>query len=238
MDSVARSPGTTRQIGNNFSILATACSVYVQEVDVCNVHLRRVRCTGRLVDVEIALIKNDRSVSVLDVDILVGDVVDVAIADVGTGPRFEASTILSVEQGDVLDPSVRDVVFDSGILADGTHRYAVCSITPEISAQTVSGSSAEVRTDPCTMVSIFISSYVLHKDISGVGLRREAIVADIDASIGHSQPVYIERVEAIGVLRQRGSICRNCVYVYVVEDDVLGTDEESGPARRVFEMKT
>lgn len=45
-----------------------------------------------------------------------------------------------------------------------------------------------------------ITPEVLHKDVGSVGLWREAIVTDINPSVGDRQAIDIERVEAVGVL--------------------------------------
>lgn len=84
----------------------------------------------------------------------------------------------------------------------------------------------------------FHSQYSLDKDVCGVGLRREAVIADVDTGIRHSQTVCVQGVEAIGVLWQRGNIGGNGIYVDIVENNVLSTHEECCPAGRVLEMKT
>lgn len=81
-------------------------------------------------------------------------------------------------------------------------------------------------------------SYVLNKYVRRVGLRREAVVADIDTGIGHSQSVHIERIKAIRVLGQRRSVGRNGVDVNIVEYNVLGSHEKRRPARRIFQVET
>lgn len=69
-----------------------------------------------------------------------------------------------------------------------------------------------------------VAPQVLDKDVGGVGLGGEAVVADVDAGICDSQAIHVQRVEAIGVLGERGGIRRHSVDVDVVKDDVLGTD--------------
>lgn len=133
MDPIASRTGTARQICNHLSVLATACSRDVDEANVGDVDFRGISGTGSIVDVEVTLIKNDRSVGVLNVDVLVSNVVDVAISDICASPRLEASTVISVEQSYVLDPGIADVVLDTGILADRAHRDTVCSVAPKVS---------------------------------------------------------------------------------------------------------
>ena len=77
---------------------------------------------------------------------------------------LQSSAVLTVEQSDVLHVGIGDVVLDTRILTDRTHRDTVSAIAPEI----------------------------LHVDISCIWLRREAVIANIDTSIRDSQSINIE----------------------------------------------
>lgn len=171
MNATARRSRATRQIRDHPPILPTARPMHIQKVDIRDIHLTRVRRAGRLVDVEVALIQNNRSISVLDVNVLVGDVVNVSVADVWPRPSFQARAVLAVEERDVFEPGVGDVVFDAGVLADGSHGHAVRAVAPE----------------------------VLHEDVGRVGLGAEAVVAHVDACVGYGKSIHVERVEAVGI---------------------------------------
>lgn len=132
VDAVARRTRTACEISDDLAILSATCSIDVQKLDVGDVHFGRVSGTCRIVDVEIALVQDDGSIGVLNVDVLVSYVVDVAISDVRTSPCLETSAVLSVEKGNVLNPGIGDEVFDAGVLSDGAHRDTMCSVTPEI----------------------------------------------------------------------------------------------------------
>ena len=45
-----------------------------------------------------------------------------------------------------------------------------------------------------------VAPQVLHENVGCVGLGREAIIADVDAGVGHGQAVHVEGVKSIGVL--------------------------------------
>lgn len=130
MDPVTSSTRTTRKIRHHLAVLPTARPRDVQEPDICDFDFGRVRCTSRLVDVEVALVKDDRCIRVLDVNVLVSNVVDITVANIRSSPSFETSTVLTIQQGNVLDPSVRDVVLDARILSNRAHRHAVSAVAP------------------------------------------------------------------------------------------------------------
>jgi hypothetical protein len=52
-----------------------------------------------------------------------------------------------------------------------------------------------------------VAPQVLHEDVGGIGLGREAIIADINTGIGHRETVYVVGVKSVGVLGQ--SLRRN-----------------------------
>lgn len=157
MNTRARRPRTAHQIRHDLAQLATARAINIDEVDISDIDLARVRRTRRIVDLEIALVKHNRMVRILDMDVLVGDIIDEAVADIRASPGLEAGAVLAVEQRDVLDPRVGDVVFYAGVLADGAHGDAVRAVAPQ----------------------------VLDEDVGRVGLGAEAVVADVDACVGY-----------------------------------------------------
>lgn len=155
MNPITSRSGAARQVRNHLSVLPTARSRNIDEVNIRDIDIRRIRRTRRLVDVEIALIQHDRRVRVLDMDVFVGDVVHVSVADIRACPGLEPSAILPIEQGYVLDPRVADVVLDAGVLSNGAHRHSVCAVAPQI----------------------------FNEDVGRVGLGRETVVADVDAGV-------------------------------------------------------
>jgi hypothetical protein len=165
----------TREIRHYFTCFPTTCAFNVDEVNVRNVDFARILCTGRLIDVEVALIQHNRTIGVFDVDVFVSNVVDISVPNVRPCPRFQARAILAIEEGYIFDPCIGDVVFHTRILSDRAHADAVSAITPE----------------------------VLDKDIGGVGFGGETIVTDIDAGVGDGETIDIEGVEAICVLGKR-----------------------------------
>lgn len=74
MDPAAGRPWTTSQICDHFSVLASARTGKVDEVNVRDVDFARVRCARRLVDIEIALVKHQRCIRVLNMDVLVSNI--------------------------------------------------------------------------------------------------------------------------------------------------------------------
>ena len=209
MNPTARSARTARQIRHDLAVLAAARAGDVDEVDVGDVDFAWVGSACRLVDVEVALVEHDGRVCVLDVDILVGDVVDESVADVRACPGLEARAVLPVEERHVFDPGVGDVVLYAGVLADGAHGHAVGAVAPQ----------------------------VLNEDIGRVGLGGEAVVANVDAGVCYGETVNVERVETVGVLGQRRDVRGYGVDVDVIEDDVLGAHHEGCPAWGVFEVE-
>lgn len=81
---------------------------------------------------------------------------------------------LAVEQGHVLDVRMLDDVLHTRILSDTAHAHAVGVVAPE----------------------------VLHENVGGVGLGREAIVSNVDSGVGDAESVHVEGVKAVGVLGQ------------------------------------
>lgn len=45
-----------------------------------------------------------------------------------------------------------------------------------------------------------VAPQILDVDVGRVGLWGEAVVADVDTRVGHSQAIHIETVESVGVL--------------------------------------
>lgn len=172
VDSLACRSWAACKIGYNLSVLSTAGSADVDEVDVCDVDLARVCGASGLVDFEVALVQHNWVVCVLDIDIFVCDIVHVAVANIGACPSFEACTILAVEKGDIFDPRIGDVVLDAGVLAYGAHRDAMSAVAPQ----------------------------VLDEDVGGVGFGREAVVTDIHTGVGNSKAVNVEGIETVCVL--------------------------------------
>lgn len=111
------------------------------EEDVGDVYLTRIGGADRFIDVEVTLIEDDGGVltgllvwfsfscngverggaetySVLDQHILIGDVVNVAVTSSRASPCLESSTVLSILKSNVLQVSIRDVIFHACVLAD------------------------------------------------------------------------------------------------------------------------
>ena len=115
-------------------------------------------------------------------DIFVRDVVDSTITHVLASPRLKARTILSllvmtshgvsssrqtylpIQQGYILNVRVLDDVHYSWILPDTAHANPMGVIAPQ----------------------------VLHEDVGGIWLGREAIISNVDPCICNLQPVHIK----------------------------------------------
>lgn len=65
-----------------------------------------------------------------------------------------------------------DEILDTGVLSDTSHADTVSVVAPQ----------------------------VLHEDVGGVWLGREAVVANVDAGVGHTETIHVQRVESISVL--------------------------------------
>jgi hypothetical protein len=172
MNTITCRSRTTRQICNNIACLATAGARDIDEVDVCDVDLAGILCASSLVDVKVALVQYDRAVSFLNVNVFIGDVVDVSVSDVRACPCFETRAVLAVEECYLLDPCVGNVVLDASVLANRVHGDAVSGVAPQ----------------------------VLDVNVGGVEFGRETVVSYVDASIGDGEAIDIERVEAVSVL--------------------------------------
>lgn len=155
-------------------MLSAAGSVDVDKVDIGDVDLARILGAGGIVDVEVALVQNDRSICVFDVNVLVGDVVDVAEANIWASPGLQARSVLTVQEGNIFNPSIGDVVLDARILTDGSHADTMRAITPQ----------------------------VLDVDVGCVWLGTEAVITNIDTSVCDSEAIHIERVESVSILGQ------------------------------------
>lgn len=81
---------------------------------------------------------------------------------------------MTIEQGHVLNIRVFDDVFDTCVLSNAAHAHTMSVVAPE----------------------------VLNKDVGCVGLGGKAVVTDIDAGVGHSEAIHVQRVEAVRVLGQ------------------------------------
>lgn len=82
------------EVSDDLTAFSRRGSIDVLKDNVREVHARRVGSTLCSVHVKVALIQDNRIVRVLDVDVLVSDVVDAAIANIGTSPCLETSTVL------------------------------------------------------------------------------------------------------------------------------------------------
>jgi hypothetical protein len=82
------------------------------------------------------------------------------------------SSYLAVQQSHILNPGILDNVLDTRVLSDTSHAHAVGVVAPQ----------------------------VLHEDVGCVGLGREAVVANVDTSVCHTQTVNIQGVKPISVL--------------------------------------
>jgi hypothetical protein len=94
MDVRAYSIRRAGQVSNDFILTSGWGTINVLKGDVGDIDGRRVLSTSSGVDVEVALIQDDGLVSVLNVNILVGDVVDTAIANIRSSPGLETGTSL------------------------------------------------------------------------------------------------------------------------------------------------
>lgn len=101
---------------------------------------------------------------------------------------------LAVEHPHVLDVDVADEALLAGVLANRPHGLAVCAI----------------------------AVHGVNVQISSVGLRREAVVADVDPGPLDADVLHVQGVEEIGVLRQRGGIVRLGRADDVLVGNVLG----------------
>jgi hypothetical protein len=78
-----------------------------------------------------------------------------------------------------------------------------------------------------------VTPQILHKDVGGVGLGREAVITDIDAGVSNRQAVHVERIKSIGVFGKCRCVGRVSIDENIVKDDIIGANKEVGPARRV-----
>ena len=196
------------QAGNILAFLAAADAMDVFEQDVRDIDPGGLSRADLWVDVEVAGVEDDGPVDVLDVHAVVGDVVDVAVSDVGAGPGLETSAVLGVQHGHVGNVSVLDVVQDAWVLANRAHADTMGAIAPQ----------------------------VLDVDVRGVGLGGETVITDVDSAVGDADALDVQRVPTIGVLGKSGDVVGNCLDEDVVVADVVRADVEVGPAGRVHHL--
>ena len=108
LDVLANSRRAAYESRDIVPVLATAAPPEVLEQDVSHVDARRVLGAGGLVDVEVALVEDDGPVGGGDLEVFEGDVVDVAIADIGACPSFQASAVLEMRVSSDALSRVRD----------------------------------------------------------------------------------------------------------------------------------
>ena len=82
------------QVSNYFILSSRRGTIDILKGDVGDVDGRGILSTSGGVDVEVALIQDNGLVGILNVDILVGDVVDTAITNVRSSPGLETGTSL------------------------------------------------------------------------------------------------------------------------------------------------
>ena len=85
--------------------------------------------------------------------------------------RTREKTYLSVQQRHVLDISVFNHVHHPRILPDTAHADPVRVVAPQ----------------------------VLHEDVGGVGLGREAVITAIDTDVGHANAIHVPGVKAVRI---------------------------------------
>lgn len=79
----------TLKIDDDLLLLAGCGFSEVDKLDVGDINLGRICGAGSLVDVEVALIQNQWLVSVVVVEVLVGDISDVSVASSWTCPGLQ-----------------------------------------------------------------------------------------------------------------------------------------------------
>lgn len=195
LNTGANSIRRASQVDDDLSILAGGGTVNVVKDDVGEVDCRRVGGALGGVDVEVALIQNDRSIGVLDMDVAVGYIVDATVSDILAGPCLETGSVLgrlawpvtgvlqlfrllshlSIQQCDVLNMRILDVIHLTRVLPNASHADTMGVVAPQ----------------------------VLHENIGCVGLWRKAVIADVDSGICHAESVHVQRIETVGVFGQR-----------------------------------
>jgi hypothetical protein len=118
------------QISHDLAVFSRGGSIDILKDDVCEIHAGRVGGALRSVDVEVALVQDDRVVGVLDADVLVRDVVDAAVADIGTGPCFETGAVLIVLDVDLAPRMGTLLTSPFSRVTFSTHTFSMISMTP------------------------------------------------------------------------------------------------------------
>ena len=88
--------------------------------------------------------------------------------------QLRSLSYLAIQQSHVLNPGMLNNVLDSRVLPNASHADTVGVVAPQ----------------------------VLHENVGGVGLGGEAVIANIDAGVGHTETVHVEGVKSVGVLGQ------------------------------------
>jgi len=145
-------------------------------------------------DIEVTRIQK-RCVFVVAVPkVLERDVVHEPIPGVLARPRLEPSTVLAVEHPNVLNVDVLDEALFALVLANGPHRLPVGAV----------------------------AVHGVDVDVGGIGLGREAVVANVDPRALNSDALDVERVEEVGVFGSGGRVVRHGGADDVGQGDVLG----------------
>jgi len=129
-------------------------------------------CTWIVTYIEVARVQEGGILVVCVPKVLKCDVIDEPIANIRSGPRLEARSVLSVQHPHVLNVHVANEALLAAILANRAHRSSVSTIAVH---------SIQVQT-------------------SGVGFGGETVVSNIDPGPFDPDVLDVERVEEIRVL--------------------------------------
>lgn len=94
LNVVTDSVGAASKLGDLASIRAARCASEVLEENVVDVDLGGVLCADLRLNVEVASIKNNRPISVVNVEVFEGDVFDVSVAGGFASPCLKTGTVL------------------------------------------------------------------------------------------------------------------------------------------------
>jgi hypothetical protein len=97
MDAIASCTWTASQICHYLPLLSATGTIDVDKIDIRNVDITRILRTRRIVYIEVALIQYNGMIGILDVNVLVGDVVDISVPHIWTRPSLQTRSILAIE---------------------------------------------------------------------------------------------------------------------------------------------
>ena len=182
--------------------------LYIFKGDVADIKQTRIATWVRAI-IRCTLRDDEGDARIMDLEILKSDIGCITqsssttirrIACLDTSPGLDVTDVEVIVEAHIARGDVLNDLVDAVVLADATNSNA----------------------------TTFPARYVFHKDVGGVGLLRDAVVAIGDIPVSERDIVRVDGVGAVRVVRG-GAVVGGAANVDVLEQDVLGVDHSHGP---------